>query len=336
MVVPRRLRLPVSSICFSVFCLVFALASGVLSAPKEPGGPSSPEARPRQTLKGVDPVYAVYRHIDTGYFKEPTGVFFDRRAEEIYVADTRNNAIAIFNREGTPLFSFDGVEQPRKVMVGDDGRIYVIDVEAGQGVKIFSYRGEFLGLFTFPGFKGTEPVNPVSMTIDTKGNLYFLDQANLKVLVYDGRGNFLHAFGTRGRGEGQFSVLADVAVDARGNIYVTDSQGVAVQVFDPGGHFLRGWGEHSLEPYNFSLPNGIAVDRKGRILVADTLRQDIKVFDGEGAFLGHFGGFGQRPGNVAYPVELEVDDQGRIYLVEKVGRRLQVFEEVEEGSNERR
>jgi DNA-binding beta-propeller fold protein YncE len=284
----------------------------------------APQHRPQ-----ITPVYAVYRHIDTGPFEEPMGVFFDRRTEEVLVADTKNNVIAIFNGEGEPIFSFDGVEEPRKVMVDEKARVYVIDNEMAKGVKIFSYRGEFHGFFTFPGLNGLGRVSPVSMTVDREGNLYFLDQNNLRVLVYDKAGNFKVSFGKGGRGRGEFSVLADVAVDARGNIYVTDQRGVAVQAFGPSGAFLMGWGGHTFERHQFSLPNGIAIDPKGRILVADTLRQDVKIFDRTGRFLGRFGGFGVGPGDVAYPIELEVDDRGRIYLVEKVGGRLQVFQEQE-------
>ncbi len=301
-----------------------------------PAFPSAQERPAPQHRPQITPLYAVYRHIDTGLFKEPMGVFFDRRTEEILVADTRNNVIAIFTGEGEPTFSFDGVEEPRKVMVDKKGRIYVIDNEMAMGVKLFSYRGEFLGFFTFPGFEGAEKVIPVSMTVDREGNLYFLDQGNLRVLVYDKAGNFKVSFGKGGRGRGEFSVLADVAVDARGNIYVTDQRGVAVQAFGPSGSFLMGWGRHTFERHQFSLPNGIAIDPKGRILVADTLRQDIKLFDQTGGFLGRFGGLGVAPGDVAYPIELEVDDRGRIYLVEKVGGRLQVFQEVDRKPMERR
>jgi hypothetical protein len=63
-------------------------------------------------------------------------------------------------------------------MVDRGGRIYVIDREVTNGVKVFSYRGEFLGFFTFPGFEGAEKVIPVSVTVDKKGNFYFLDSTS--------------------------------------------------------------------------------------------------------------------------------------------------------------
>jgi hypothetical protein len=63
----------------------------------------APGAQRRQALR-INPLYAIYRHIDTGFFKEPMGVFFDKRAKEIYIADTKSNVIALFNGEGAPIF----------------------------------------------------------------------------------------------------------------------------------------------------------------------------------------------------------------------------------------
>lgn len=284
---------------------------------------------PPQTVLQVQPLFAFFQHMYDGFFNEPMGVFYDPRAQEIYVADTKNDLIGIFNSKGISVFSFganDDIKEPIKVTTDSQGRIFVLDIDRSK-IKIFNYRGEFLRNLDSPELQGKKTI--ATMVIDRQGNIYVGEHESSQILVFDSELKLKLKFGSKGKGRGQFQAISSIAVDKDGKIYVTDFQAIPVQVFDRNGNFIRGWGEHAVGTQNFSLPGGIAVDSKGRIIVADTLRQEIKVFDNDGKFLQRFGGFGNRPGDVAYPVDVCIDPSDRIYVVEKVGRRVQVFQEVE-------
>jgi len=278
---------------------------------------------PPQTVLQVRPLFAFFQHMYSGIFNEPMGVFFDPRTQEIYVADTKNDLIGIFNSKGISVFSFgatDDIKEPIKVITDQQGRIFVLDIDRSK-IKIYNYRGEFLKYLDPPELQGKKVI--ATIAIDHESNIYVGENESGQIIVLKLK------FGSKGKEKGQFQAISNIAVDKEGKIYVTDYQGIAVQVFDRNGNFLRGWGEHAVGMHNFSLPGGIAGDSQGRIFVADTLRQEIKVFDREGKFLQRFGGFGNRPGDVAYPVDIAIDPSDRIYVVEKVGRRVQVFQVVE-------
>jgi DNA-binding beta-propeller fold protein YncE len=233
-------------------------------------------------IEQVIPVMPIYYHMFSGQLKEPKGIFYDRTRDEIYVADTGNDLVGVYNSEGVEMFCFEGsghIEEPYYIMVDAIGLIYLIDIEFGK-VKIFNYRGEFRNYFDFSSVPGPS-VKPFSMTTDADGKLYFLDLSVPRILVFSADGRFLRSLGEKGYGRGKLSSPAGIAVDRSGKIYITDRTSIPVQVFDSKGEFLYGWGAHDIGAQNFSNPSGIAIDGKGRIFVVDTLRQDIKIFDHE-------------------------------------------------------
>lgn len=302
--------------------LFFALCLWAAGSPAEDAPAPAPAPR-------LQPLFVFFQHIYYRQFNEPMGLFYDPRHREIYVADTKNDLIGVFDPQGIPLFAMgarDDIKEPVTIVTVPGGRILLLDIDKSR-IKVYSYRGEFLRDFVPEELPGERLIT--AMAVDPDGNLYIGDSATSQVLVYDAGFRFKRKFGSKGREKGQFEAIGDIATDGNGRIYVTDPSGIPVQVFDRNGNFLRGWGKHETGIMNFSLPAGIAVDSKGRVIVLDTLRQEIKFFDAEGNFLMRAGGFGSRPGEVAFPVDIAVDPDDRIYVVEKVGGRVQVFQEVE-------
>jgi DNA-binding beta-propeller fold protein YncE len=270
-------------------------------------------------------VNVVYRHIEGTWLKGPHGVFVEPQSGEIYVADTANGLVAVFDRDGLPLFSFGfnrEFQEPRKAIADRQGLVYVLGGLPAT-VKVFSSWGEYLRDFPFESAGLGKPVTVTAIAVDRAGNLYFGDSAGKQVLVYDSDHRLRLRF-SGGRGEG-FSVVSAIAVAESGEIYVVDSRGVpVVQVYSPEGKFLRGWGEHASGPQNFSLPTGIAL-ANDRVIVVDTLRHTISTFTPSGTFLRRDGGFGAWPGAVAFPTDIASDADGRLYVVDRVGNRLQVL-----------
>jgi DNA-binding beta-propeller fold protein YncE len=98
------------------------------------------------------------------------------------------------------------------------------------------------------------------------------------------------AWGTPGRGEGQFDDPHGIAVDGSGNVYVADTNNHRIQSFTPEGVFLSALGEWGIGEGQLSRPQGVAVDEQGHVHVADTgnsriqhmvLRHTITVIAGE-------------------------------------------------------
>src|SRR5262249_17784413 len=70
-----------------------------------------------------------------------------------------------------------------------------------------------------------------SVATDPSGAVYVADTVNNRIQVFAPLGQFRFAFGSAGRGPGQFANPKGVAVDPAGNVYVADSDNDRVEKF---------------------------------------------------------------------------------------------------------
>ncbi|MBI4522597.1 MAG: NHL repeat-containing protein [Deltaproteobacteria bacterium] len=276
----------------------------------------------------LEPKRVIYRQLEGLYLKSPRGVFVEKKTGEIYVADTLNDLIAVYNKDGLPLFAFGynkELKEPIKAVADQTGRIYVLN-GIPRAVKIFSYRGEYVR--DFPLSSAAQKANPTALALDHEGNIYIADQTSRMIQVYDSTHRLIREFGRKTDGVSYFNTVQAITVDADRLVYVADATTTpCIQVFSPAGKFLRGWGAHDAGPHNFSLPAGLAIDGEGRVIVVDTMRHTITVFTKEGTYLSRHGGMGRQPGAVSYPTDIATNGKEKIYVVERLGSRLQVLEE---------
>jgi DNA-binding beta-propeller fold protein YncE len=280
-------------------------------------------------FQGYRPVQVIYEHLDGAPFRQPRGAYYDRFYDELFVVDSGNGLIAIYDDKAVPKFTFSPgreADYPVAVATSPDGRIFVLNAGASE-IAVFNFRGEPLRRMKL-GEEDDEEVIASGMEIGPDGLLYILDGGGGRILVHDVDGTLVRVIRARGRGGPRLRAPYDLALDAKGNIYVSDRRGTPVQVYDQQGKYLRGWGKREMGQENFSTPSGITVSDDGLVLVTDPVRQDIKVFDSKGLFLGNFGGFGSEPGQFGYPTDVVAGPRGRLHVVERVGRRVQVFERI--------
>lgn len=284
-------------------------------------------AQQRKETIDLAPIAIFDSHLYAGPFAEPRGIAFDRKNNEVWVADTRNGLIGVFTPEGFPLFTFGGsaeLRDPIKLAVDPMGHLLVIAGDRSHIYK-YSYRGQPLGELKLAG-TGTKPIFG-AMAFDREGNLYVGENVTGQVLVYDAALKLKQKFGSRGNEEGQFQSICGIAIDDDGAVYVADQQVLGVQVFDRHGDYLRGWGQHDMGLANVSLPSGIAVDSKGHVILVDMLRHEVKVFTKDGEFLDRFGSMGDAPGQTPFPADVAVDANDHIYVVARGNGRVTVFRE---------
>jgi len=302
---------------FSIFAL-FSIISLSLLFPSQAFGSGE------TSLKFL---FAIDRFSEDRPFSDPQGVFFDKVNREIYIADTGNHEIDVFDSQGFPLFQMgisSGIESPLDLMVDKEGRVYVSQLGKAY-LEVFDLRGRPIARIVLP--EGiTDTFSPGRFSMDGEGDFYVIDRSSQQVLVFDPGGRLKMKFGGAGDKEGKFKQISGLALDDKGRIYVSDSLQTPVQVFSREGQFLLGFGRHSPESKDFSFPSGINVDGEGRVWVVDAFRHQLKVFDERGSFLFQFGEYGLREGQLFFPVDIDFDGQGRVYVLEKGGRRLQVFQ----------
>jgi len=170
------------------------------------------------------------------------------------------------------------------------------------------------GLFSFPQ----------DLALDSAGNVYVTDYGNRRIQKFDNDGNFLHTWGIKGSGNGQFQVPAGIAI-GKDSVYVVDNELNRVQKFDTSGKYITQWGSKGTETGKFLLPQNIAVDINGDVYVADTGNSRVQKFSSDGKFLLSIGSSGQGNGQFLNPRGVSTDSQGSVYVSDSGNDRIQKF-----------
>lgn len=126
---------------------------------------------------------------EEGQLSFPTNLFVDRQSR-LYVADTMNFRIQIFDADGKLLKAIgamgDGVgdlSRPKGVGVDSEGHIYVADANLHH-FQIFDYDGRPLLIVGLPGRGPGEFLLPAGLFIDEQDRVYVADQGNARVQVF--------------------------------------------------------------------------------------------------------------------------------------------------------
>jgi len=120
-----------------------------------------------------------------GSLRDPLGISVDRR-ENVYVADSQNDRVAIYDLFGNFLKSVGGriLRMPSGVTVGEDGLIYVANTEK-HSIAIFDSEGNLVLEY---GTWGTGIGNfskPTDLKLGRDNKLFVVDSGNNRVCVFE-------------------------------------------------------------------------------------------------------------------------------------------------------
>ena len=186
-----------------------------------------------------------------GQIKTPRGMAVDSKGQ-LYVSDTGNSRVQIFNADGTyaNMFGEDGSKEgkfsdPAGITVNLKGVIYVADT-GNKRVQAFSSDGFFL-FSVGPVIGDINLQKPVGVRTDNFRNLYILDAALKKVIVTDANGKFLRIWDDSGNLQDPVSI----DYDGRTYFYILDRGAYSVKIFDDQGKYIssfftKGPGEREL------------------------------------------------------------------------------------------
>ena len=173
----------------------------------------------------------------------PGGIALDRENRLLYVADTGQDIVQVFDADTFKLLRHLG--KPSKKHDQTDP-----------------------GTFSLPE----------CVAVDGDGNVYVTDTFNNRVEIFDADGGFINMFGKNGDGPADLERPKGIAIDGDGHIWVVDAAQDKVKVFTNEGRLLIYVGEHGYYPGQFMGSWGIAIDKANRVIVSETFPGRVQVF----------------------------------------------------------
>jgi uncharacterized protein (TIGR03663 family) len=230
--------------------------------------------------------------------------------------------------DGPMVYGDGQFQEPWGIAVAEDGRVYVADtwnhrVQVFDSNGTFLNKW---GAYGQTSDESWLLYGPRDIAVDGQGRVFVTDTGNKRIMVYDRDGNYLAQWGSEGITPGSFSEPVGIDVDAEGNIYVADTWNQRIQVFGSDFAYLYEWPVDAW--YGQSVVNKpyLAVDDAGRVYVTDPEGYLVIVFDREGELLATFGRYGFDEGSVTLPTGVDVDAEGYIYVTDTDGQRILKFE----------
>ncbi len=257
---------------------------------------------------------------------------------QLYVADSNNNRVQVFDLGGQYLFQFGGTgfddgqfRRNRGIASGPPAAAAIFCTDAkNDRIQKFDADGAHLATWGSIGDASDQFFRPRGIAVAADGTVVICDSDNQRMKLYNADLSLRGVFGGEGSGSGQFRSPFDVAVSPDGVIYVVDVFNTRVQMFDLQGNTLGEFGTPGQGPGQFLAAKAIAIDAAGNVFVADTgaptLGFDrIQKFDAQGQWLGQFGEHGTGDGQMSFVTGLVCDTAGRVYVADSFNHRVTVW-----------
>lgn len=164
----------------------------------------------------------------------PTGIAI--AAGKLYVIDTAQHKILVFDLNGNFLFEFghrgsgNGEFNFPVHLAISKSSLNVVDA-MNYRIQTFDLDGKFISSFGEVGNAAGTFANPKSIALDSDGNLYITDALMDVVQIFDKQGQLLLVVGSKGMDVGEFMSPSGVAIDSFDNIYVADALNKRIQIF---------------------------------------------------------------------------------------------------------
>lgn len=274
-------------------------------------------------VDGVNIITTLTSNQDIGQLGLIGGVFFDENKKRLYVSDSSNRRLLSYDSEFKYLSSWqpgEALTSPASLVKTSDGRFLVVE-PSKRGILRVDMQQRSIKPVDFSAVPEADTFYPGHIAIDHKDNIYIIDRAHSRVLLFNSDLQFKREIVKAGK-----ATMNDIKVDKQGNIYVLSTIEGIVTKYDGSGKKILEFGKRGQGEDEFCFPVSLAVDQKGLIYVVDQHKSKILVFDRKGEFLFAFSRLGWREGRLAFPSFIFMNDAGMIFVVDRDNSRISIFQ----------
>jgi DNA-binding beta-propeller fold protein YncE len=272
-------------------------------------------------------------------FKLPPGANFGGTSG---IAINSKGNLFVLHRGPMPLMEFDAdgnfvrgfgdglFDRPHGLRIDAQDNIWATDV-GGHVVYKFNPAGRIemvLGVKGRPGemhdFGHLRLFNePNEAVVGPTGDVYVLQghgKGPAQVLKFDKDGNYIKAWGKKGKGPGEFDIPHSLVFDAKGLIYIADRSNQRIQVFDGDGNYIR-------ESSHPGTPCGLFITPDQHIWLAHGHTGQIMKLDLNGKVLGTMAGAGQGKtlGKYGEAHYIAVSARDEVFVADTLNWRVQKY-----------
>jgi tripartite motif-containing protein 71 len=271
--------------------------------------------------------WGTFGNAGDGQFRTPSSIA-SGAGGVLYVADTDNDRIQRFTRDGTFISKWGSTGTgpgqfmgPTEVAVAPSGDVYVVEGQTygcctatSNRIQRFDPVGTYIGEWQVAGAAG--------LATDTTGNVY------VSTDVRDGQ--HVRKYSPTGTLLATWSADLDqpwgLDVDASGNVYVADRGHHQIKKLDSTGAVVATFGGvGSSDGLYFYSPYDVDVDAAGNMYVADTHNYRVQKVSPGGKVLAQWGSIGVENGQFDHPRGVLVDDYGDVFVADTYNDRIQKF-----------
>ena len=223
-----------------------------------------------------------------GEFKNPRAISLDRMRNEVYICDSSNSRIQVFNTKGEFHRSFgkEHLIDPLGICVSTYNQCVFVTDRIKLCLTKFSMSGEFIKKAGCKGNGEGEFVSIKGLCCD-KDLIYVCDISRQIINVFGLDLNFIQTFG-----HGQIRYPVDITVCMDHIIYILSQSTSDIYCYQKDFSFqkkieLRG-GEQKTSVANF-----LQTDNRGNFLISDSSNDELRIFSPQGVLKhvigrGHF------------------------------------------------
>ena len=250
---------------------------------------------------------------------EPCAVAIDNKSGKLYVADTGNSRICIYEDSGY-LSSFDIKNRPKDISITFQGNL--LASFTNDSLIIYTMDGSVVRTWGKYGKKPGQFSSPRAVATDSDGRIYVCDTDNHRAQMFDETGSSLGVFGTTR--PGILHEPESVAIHPQnGDIYVADNKSHQILIFTNDGQYKSNIGKVDI-PGNSFCPWYVAFSSDVLLAISDYANHCIYIMQDK-KYIQKIGNRGTAAGEFNWPRGLTFAKHGDLIVCDQNNHRIQVF-----------